>query len=340
MSGGLEPALRHGGALDAAISRFGGARADWLDLSTGINPSPPPLPPVPQDAWTRLPERAAEDRLIVAARSAYGASEDASIVAAPGSQALISNLPFCLAPSKVAILSPTYSEHGLSFTAARHDVLRVPSIETVPDDAVTVVVVNPNNPDGRHVAPADLLSLADRLAARGGLLVVDEAFVDAESDWNLAASAGRPGLLIHRSFGKVYGLAGLRLGFALTTRELARRLSERLGPWAVSGPALAIGTAILEDDDLRDRISAQLAANAERLQCLLQKAGLEIVGRTSLFVTVRHPHAHRLHEALCRRNILTRPFDHSPEWLRFGLPGAVADWDRLEEVLAKALPLG
>ncbi|MCK5934766.1 MAG: threonine-phosphate decarboxylase [Fulvimarina manganoxydans] len=335
-----DPALRHGGALDAAIARFGGVRADWLDLSTGINPLPPSLPPVPADAWTRLPEREAEDRLIAAARSAYGAGKEAAIVAGPGSQALISNLPFCLSPSKVAILSPTYSEHGLAFAAAGHDVLRISFLDALPGDAATVVVVNPNNPDGRHIAPADLLSLAERLAGRGGLLVVDEAFVDAEPHWSVAASAGMPGLLIHRSFGKVYGLAGLRLGFALTTCELAGRLSERLGPWAVSGPALAIGTAILEDGGLRKRLSRQLNANADRLKSLLQTAGLEIVGRTALFVTIRHANAYRLHAALCGHHILTRPFDHSPDWLRFGLPGADADWDRLGEALAKILRLG
>ncbi|RFC63053.1 threonine-phosphate decarboxylase [Fulvimarina endophytica] len=336
--GCAEPVFaRHGGALDAAIARYGGRREDWLDLSTGINPRPAPLPDLSMEAWTRLPERGMEERLREAARRAYGAGKEAGIVAAPGSQAIISNLPFLFAPTSVAVLDPSYREHSAAFAAAGHDVRSFHGLADIPTDARIVVVVNPNNPDGRRFAPRELLALRERLASRGGLLIVDEAFADAEPDLSLASQAGCEGLLVHRSFGKFYGLAGLRLGFALTTRTLAARLAERLGPWAVSGPALSIGASFLEDAPLGARLRASVIDQGERRDGVFARLNIPILGRTALFATIRHGQAGRLHDALCRRLILTRPFDYAPDWLRIGNPPGRGEAERLEEALAEAL---
>lgn len=333
----LDAILGHGGALDAASSAYGGRREDWLDLSTGINPSPPHLPPIPDDVWRRLPDRKLEGEAIEAARRFYGAPAEAGIVAAPGSQALISLLPFCLAPAAVAIVEPTYSEHRRAFEAAGHDVTGIAGLGKVPSQAKVVVVVNPNNPDGRLSRKADLLPLAAELAIRGGLLVVDEAFMDAEPAESLASETGRPGLLVHRSFGKVFGLAGLRLGFALTTPALASRLAGRLGPWATSGPALAVASDLMRDGAGLLALRGDLSRQSERLRATLGEAGLPIVGRTALFATIRHERAHALFEALCRRRILTRPFSHRTDWLRFGNPANDGEAGRLREALRSAL---
>ncbi|MDY8107696.1 threonine-phosphate decarboxylase CobD [Fulvimarina sp. 2208YS6-2-32] len=330
------PFKTHGGALDAAIERYGGSRADWLDLSTGINPAPPPVPDLLPDTWSRLPERAAEQRLANAARSAYGAPAKAGIAIAPGTQALISLLPYLFEPRTVAILDPTYSEHGRAFAAAGHTPCSFSHLAAIADAATIVVVVNPNNPDGKRFARRDLLDLADRLARRGGLLVVDEAFTDPEPGLSVAQETGRDGLLVLRSFGKFFGLAGLRLGFALTTPALAASLAARLGSWAVSGPALAIGTAFLEDRALIARVRVALGIQTDTLFGVLARVGLDVVGQTQLFATVHHPFAHALHGALCRRHILTRPFGYAPEWLRFGNPGEAHQALRLERALVES----
>jgi len=330
-------ALQHGGALDAAIARHGGARADWLDLSTGINPSPPPLPKLDPTLWQRLPEGGLEHDALAAARRCYGAPKTAGIVAAPGTQALIAALPRLFASTDVAILAPTYSEHALTFAAAGHRVSRFERLEAVSGAARIVVVVNPNNPDGRIFEPAELLALADRLAAQDGLLVVDEAFADVDASRSLASRTGRDGLLVYRSFGKFFGLAGLRLGFALTTPTLAAQLAERLGTWAVSGPALAIGAALLGNDALVAETRAGILRQQRRLRTTLAAVGLPLVGGTGLFATVAHPGAHELFAALCRRHILTRPFQTPADWLRFGNPADGAEAARLETALRAAL---
>ena len=330
-------ALQHGGALDAAIARHGGARADWLDLSTGINPSPPPLPDLDPTLWQRLPEAGLERDALAAARRCYGAPDTAGIVAAPGTQALIAALPHLFAPTDVAILAPTYSEHALTFAAAGHRVTRFEGLKAVSDRARIVVVVNPNNPDGRVFEAAELLALADRLAARDGLLLVDEAFADVDGTRSLAPCTGRDGLLVYRSFGKFFGLAGLRLGFALTTPALATQFGERLGTWAVSGPALAIGAALLGDDALVAETRAGILRQQGLLRATLGAVGLPLVGGTGLFATVAHPRAHDLFAALCRCRILTRPFQTPGDWLRFGNPADGAEAARLETALRAAL---
>jgi len=331
------PALRHGGALDAAIARHGGRREDWLDLSTGINPVAAELPDFPPDAFSRLPESSLERAALDAARRAYGAPAAAGIVAAPGSQALISLLPFLLPPTEIAIVEPTFAEHRRVFTAAGHEVAGIDRPEDIVDTVKIAVVVNPNNPDGRVFSRAELFELHERMAARGGLLVVDEAFMDVTPEISLAAETGRPGLLIHRSFGKFFGLAGLRLGFALTTPDLARRLSKRLGPWAVSGPALLCAEALLGDDAAIRATRQRIRRQAEMLFEAVLDRRTPLVGRTALFATICHERAGGLFEALCRRRILTRPFAERPDWLRIGNPAGPDDAARLRAALAEAL---
>ncbi|HDZ74429.1 MAG TPA: threonine-phosphate decarboxylase [Aurantimonas coralicida] len=330
-------ALRHGGALDTAIARHGGRREDWLDLSTGINPVPAELPDFPPEAFSRLPESSLERAALDAARRAYGAPADAGIVAAPGSQALISLLPFLIPPTEVAIVEPTYAEHRRAFVAAGHEVAGIDRPDEIVDTVTVAVVVNPNNPDGRVFSRAELFELHERLVARGGLLVVDEAFMDVTPEMSLASQAGRPGLLIHRSFGKFFGLAGLRLGFALTTPDLAGRLSERLGPWAVSGPALVCAEALLGNDAAIRATRQRIRRQAEMLFEAVLDRRTPLVGRTALFATIRHERAGALFEALCRRSILTRPFAKRPDWLRIGNPAGPDDAARLRAALAEAL---
>ncbi len=319
--------IAHGGGLIAARARFPHARRPWIDLSTGINPVPYPLPPMPANVVTRLPEPEQVAALELAAAAAYGMSDPAAIVAAPGTQALIHLLPRLLPRGTVSVLSPTYAEHHAAWALAGHAVSKTAALA----EADAVVVVRPNNPDGRVPDRAALLALADRLAARGGLLVVDEAFADLEG-CSLASALPRPGLLLLRSFGKTYGLAGLRLGFALANPALAVKLRQALGPWAVSGPAVWAGRHGLADREWRAAAATRLAADAARLDSALGCAGCRLIGGTRLFRLVEHEDAVALADRLGEAGILVRRFADHPHWLRFGLPGP-SDWDRLNAAL-------
>ncbi|HEY4136399.1 MAG TPA: threonine-phosphate decarboxylase CobD [Alphaproteobacteria bacterium] len=327
----------HGGDLAGAATRFGspasnGISGGWLDLSTGINPQPYPFMPLDPALWHRLPQQAMQDALISAAASCYRVGERAAIVAAPGTQAILQWLPRLLPPAKVAVLAPTYGEYAPNWRAAGHEVTIIHELATAAA-AQVVVLANPNNPDGRRIAPETLLALADDLAARDGWLVVDEAFADAEPEISLSARAGMAGLVLLRSFGKFYGLAGLRLGFALAPTDLATRLREALGPWAVSGPAQAIGAQALADRAWAADTRERLALASASLAGLLRRAGLASAGGAPLFQLVRHPQAAALYDHLGRQGILTRTFAEQPDWLRFGLPAA-RDVARLEAALA------
>lgn len=323
------PVPDHGGALARAEARFGRPPEGWLDLSTGINPWPYPVPPLPAEVWQRLPDQDALDRLKAAAAAGYGAPDPAVVAVAPGSQALIQLLPRCRPAGRVAVVGLTYAEHARCWRRLGHAVAEVPDLDAA-GEADVVVVTNPNNPDGRRIAPARLLALADRLAARGGLLVVDEAFADVAPELSLAGAAGRPGLCALRSFGKFYGLAGLRLGFALAPPALVAGIEAELGPWAVPGPALSVGAAALADSEWPALARRRLRAAAADLDRALTGCGLPVIGGTDLFRLVRVPDAARLYVRLARRGILTRPFAARPDWLRLGLPPDAHGLARLE----------
>lgn len=332
----MSEAISHGGNLAAARARFGEPAEGWLDLSTGINPQPYPfLAPEPA-AWQRLPQQTDMDGLIDAAARRYGVTDRACIVAAPGSQAALQWLPRLILPTQVTVLGPTYGEYAPTWRAADHGVTTVRELNGATNASV-VVLANPNNPDGYRYPPEILLQLAEGLQARGGWLIVDEAFADADPEISLAAHAGKPGLILLRSLGKFYGLAGLRLGFALAPAEFAARLAGAMGPWAVSGPALAIGAQALNDTAWAGETRQRLALASARLAGLLRQNGLTLVGGTALFQLASHPEAAKLYEHLGRHGILVRAFEAEPSWLRFGLPAA-RDAARLDAALAAFAP--
>jgi len=329
----IEP-IEHGGDLDAARRRYPAAPEPWIDLSTGINPHAYPFASPATGYWQHLPQRSAELALRAAAAVRYGAPDADNIAAAPGTQALIQLLPRLLDPTEVAVLAPTYAEHALCWARAGH---RVTERATLADigTAGIVVAVNPNNPTGARIAPGDLATLAAKLAEKDGLLVVDEAFADFTPEQSLVPRR-LPRTVVLRSFGKAYGLAGLRLGFAVAQVPFARRLRAELGPWPVSGPALAIGTAALGDSVWIAAMGDKLAVACGRLDGLLTAAGFTVLGGTHLFRLAEHRHARHVADALGRDGIHVRQFAAHPAWLRFGLPGAEPAWQRLACALGAA----
>ncbi|MCK1549975.1 threonine-phosphate decarboxylase [Bradyrhizobium sp. 177] len=317
----------HGGNLDQAQQRFGGRAEDWIDLSTGINRLPYPVGEVSSRAWSALPSRAEIEALHQAARHAYRTS--AAVVALGGAQAAIQLLPQLAPPGRARILAPTYNEYAGVLSAAGWDVEEVSALDALAG-ADLAIVVNPNNPDGRCHTPKDLLALLPRV----GRLVVDESFADVAPQLSLA-SEDRPGLLILRSFGKFYGLAGLRLGFALGNSSDIARLAAMSGPWPVSGAAIAIGCRALGDDAWAEATSARLARDCGRLDRIVQSQGWTLVGGTQLFRLYETPDALAAQEKLARRHIWSRVFAREPTWLRLGLPGGEPEWSRLAEALAR-----
>jgi cobalamin biosynthesis protein CobC len=329
----MEPALLHGGNLVAARQLFPDAPQPFVDLSTGINPHSYPVPPLPPDLLTRLPEPAAVDDLAAIAAGAYGAPSRDCMVPAPGTQILLAPIAALVPPGTAAVLGPTYGEFARAAALAGHNVAEVEHVEQL-RGVDLAIVANPNNPDGRVVKKHELLDLADARGSRG-LLLIDEAFMDVSpAGASLGGEVARHNIVVLRSFGKFFGLAGLRLGFALARPEIATRLAAGLGPWAVSGPAVIIGQRALADTEWASAMRERLEQEAQRLDAVLAGIAVDVVGGTSLFRLVRTPAAESLFEHLGRAGILVRRFLEYVTWLRFGLPGSEASWERLCTALA------
>ncbi|BCG72769.1 threonine-phosphate decarboxylase [Mesorhizobium sp. 113-1-2] len=331
----LEGAVDHGGSLGRARALFPDAPQPFVDLSTGINPHSYPLFDLPATTLWRLPEAGRARELTEIAASTYGAPSPANVVAAPGTQILLPRVASLVRPGKALVLGPTYAEHARAAAIAGHQVSEVSDFAALAD-ADLAIIVNPNNPDGRVIERDRLLALAAGLRARGGLLVVDEAFMDVgPRQHSLAGDADRGGLVVLRSFGKFFGLAGLRLGFALSDAATVELLETQFGPWAVAGPALEYGIRALADIGWQDAMQASLAEAAGRLDGLFGRFGVPVAGGTTLFRYLSLPDAAGLFSALGERGVLLRHFYDRPHVLRAGLPGSEEEWQRLESALAE-----
>lgn len=329
----------HGGRLGAARATYSQAPQPWIDLSTGINPRSYPAPRARGLALNRLPDIGELSRLEAVAAAAFGVGDPRRVAATGGTEPALRLLPYVLGQKAVAIAGPTYGSHadGWERAGVPSRVLADAELESAIADQTALLLVNPNNPDGRIVSRDRLRHLHDAVAARGGVLVVDEAFAEVSPESSVADIAGSgeaQQLVVLRSFGKFYGLAGLRLGFVVGAPGLSARIRGVIGDWPVSVDALAAGLAAYSDRDWAQRTRAQLARSARRLDGLLGRSGFEVVGGTSLYRLVRADDAPVRFERLASAGILTRPFQHDASLLRFGLPGTADAWRRLNDALA------
>lgn len=314
----------HGGNLGAAVAEFGGDAADWIDLSTGINGVAYPVGDISAQAWTRLPER---DQLAALERTAQAAYDcRCDVVAVAGAQAAIQLVPGLNPTGLASILTPTYNEHAAALRAAGWAVHEVKTLDALAGSDLAVVV-NPNNPDGSVYGADQLLALAGKV----GMLVVDESFVDPAPHQSLAIKSTTlpENIVILRSFGKFYGLAGMRLGFVLCAPAVAARVREMTGPWPVSGMAIEVAQRALADRSWATATVARLEREAARLDLLAENAGWTLVGGTPLFRTYATPNAKRAQRQLAAQHIWTRIFPYSDSWIRLGLPKRESDWSRL-----------
>jgi cobalamin biosynthesis protein CobC len=326
-------ALRiHGGRIDAAAQLYPLAPQPWIDLSTGINPVAWPVPQIALASYQRLPLARDMANVAAAAAAAYGLPANAAIVPVPGSEIAIRLLPGMIGAGRIGILAPTYGSHAEAWRDAGAEVHELAALPD-PDrhEFETLIVINPNNPDGRAIARADLAAFAQAWSAPGRRLIVDEAFADVRSDLSLLALPELPaGTVVLRSLGKFFGLAGLRVGFVIVTEADASAWRRLLGDWPLSGPACEIAALALRDTAWIAATRARLAADRRRLDGMLGRAGLKLLGGTDLFALFEAKDGVDLLDHFARAGILVRGFAAAPRHYRFGLAADEAAWQRLE----------
>jgi cobalamin biosynthetic protein CobC len=321
--------LEHGGRLREAANRYGIPLTDWLDLSTGINPNGWQVPSLPTQCWQRLPED--DDALLPNARLYY---QNSSLLAVAGSQAAIQLLPTLRPPSRVGVIHPAYAEHAAGWQNAGHQlrILAIDHVDAELDILDVLIIINPNNPTGKLWEPAQLLDWHRKLSERGGWLIVDEAFIDNMPEYSLSALPVQKELIILRSVGKFFGLAGIRCGFIIAEQTLLSAIAEKLGPWTISHPARYVTALALADRAWQQATILSLNQQGQRLVTLLTEQGWNAQGTSALFQWLAHPQAEKLHTLLAKQGIFTRLFKR-PDSLRFGLPGHEVDWQRLQQAL-------
>ncbi|MBU6461994.1 MAG: threonine-phosphate decarboxylase [Bradyrhizobium sp.] len=332
MGKGIDGLRIHGGRIDLAASLYPSAPKPWIDLSTGINPIPWPVPAISPARYQRLPFASEITEMTAAASAAYGLPGNARMLPVPGSELAIGLLPRMIGDGRVGILAPTYGSHASAWRAAGADVHEFAELSDMDrPDLKTLVVVNPNNPDGRIISCADLAAFGRTTTSNGGHLIVDEAFADVRPDVSLLALPELPaGTIVLRSLGKFFGLAGLRVGFVIVTEQDATVWRQLLGDWPVSGPACEIATSALRDSDWIAATRKRLAKERKRLDSVLSQAGLKLLGGTDLFGLFEAPDGIDLLDHFARAGILVRGFAGAARQYRFGLPADEPGWRRLE----------
>lgn len=332
----LEIFRKHGGKVETARALFPQVRAPWIDLSTGISPWAYPFAALSSDVFTRLPSPESLAELECAAASSFGVDDPAYVVAMPGSDLALRVMGQVFDGGRVAVVRPGYSGHVLAWNGARVSPISADEIERAACEHDVIVLANPNNPDGRWIERDKLLEIAAGLSERDGTLIVDEAFADVAPEQSLcnAVREGADGLVVLRSFGKFYGLAGVRLGFVVTAcSSVARAFRSGIGDWPVSGVSIAIGTEAYRDIPWQQQQRRRLISAAERLDRFLIRADAEVIGGSALFRLIRCADGDALFRHLLAHGILTRPFASDPQLVRFGLPGEEDDWSRLAQAL-------
>ena len=307
--------IEHGGNLEKAMQSYGGLRSDWIDISTGISPFSAPLPELSVSDWHRLPENASLDELAHIAKNYYASKHDCLVTS--GSQFLINYLPDLL-KGDIGILGPTYGEYAASFVRQKSSYKSLSSIKNI-GDVHSIILANPNNPDGRLYAQDELYELAGVLKLRGGHLVVDEAFCDVCENASMLATDPIDNLIVLKSFGKFFGLAGARIGFVFADNDVLRPIECLQGPWSVSGPSISVAKHVLTRDGIYHHLREKISNRHSQFIQMLGKTSLNIVGGTKLFTLIEHENAANLYELLLAEKILTRKFDYNAHWLRLGL---------------------
>ncbi|WED28722.1 aminotransferase class I/II-fold pyridoxal phosphate-dependent enzyme [Vibrio sp. DW001] len=336
--------IKHGGNLLQITKCYGGDIDQWVDLSTGVSPYTYPISDLPDSVWNQLPQE--NDGLEVAAKNYYQSPEEPLAVA--GSQAAIMLLPDAVKQIRggrtgvVALPKVGYKEHQHAWchnrTGSGNDAWQVVWYDDMPtpeqiNQCDVVVIINPNNPTGYQFDVDYLLTLHQALVRKNGILIVDEAFIDIHPQKSiLCAINDLENLIVLRSIGKFFGLAGARVGFLYATEPLKSNVAERLGPWAVTGPSRWVVKHAIVDHEWQNKTSKKIEEASSKLKALLSNYLTSDFQGTPLFTTVYVENAPYLHEMLCQHQVFTRLCDEMNA-VRFGLPASAFQWDKLESAL-------
>lgn len=327
--------MLHGGQLKEAKIQFPHVVQRWIDLSTGINPYAYPFSPITPDRSTQLPSIEDEHRLRGMAALRYGVRDQRLIAMAPGTQILISLLPYTLEAQQVCVFGPTYMEHINTWQQAHIPVHQVTTLDDFmrfsTQEQTVGVLCNPNNPDGRLLNVQQMQAIIHQWGSCHNHIIVDEAFMDFEGQ-TIASLLPHPALTILRSFGKAYGLAGVRLGFLLSNASYVEKVRQMLGSWAISGAALHIGLQAFKNREWILQAQDQLSKQVQQFDQLFMQHACKIVGGTHLFRLIEMQNAQDLWEYLAKHGIWVRKFDYNSQWLRFGLPQE-QDWNRVQKTI-------
>lgn len=306
----------HGGNSDEAAKAYGFAANEMVDLSTGISPIAYDMALPSSKAFQALPLNSDLEQLLHHAKHAYGVPAGAAICAGAGSQSLLSALPKLYEPTVIWCPEPTYNEHRYRWERAGH---HVDGSAHCPKEARIIILGHPNNPTGHIWSHADKDQYLAHVKAKGGLLIIDEAFADASPDISFMADADDDSIMILRSVGKFFGLAGLRVGFAIGGTKMIASLADEIGPWPLSQPAMIVAGRALQDSRWQDSHRKKLGEKSAWLAIRLQKAGFELVAHTPLFITIRHHNIAAFHDHLARHGYWTRLYANQPDMMRLGL---------------------
>ncbi len=325
--------FEHGGDLDRAITQYGGNRKDWIDLSTGINPYSYPVSnlvsSLSSDFLRDLPDQQLIETTAQSARNAYQANFSGLPLA--GAQQAIQLFPSIIevGSKKACILHPSYNEYEAQLQKAGWQITHCHHLDEM-TGADCAIIANPNNPDGRQFLPTELLELAGIV----GTLIIDESFCDLYPHLSVLplTTEQHQNIIIFRSFGKFYGLAGLRLGFVFSHSKTLKQFESAAGKWAVSAPALAIGAGALQDENWRQQTMAKLTHDAKRLDRIAHQNGLHLIGGTDLFRLYQWDNAKNMQDKLAGHKIWSRIFSYSENWIRLGIP-TDDSWERVQRAL-------
>ena len=196
-----------------------------------------------------------------------------------------------------------------------------------------LIITNPNNPDGYTWDKSKLLDIADTLAKNNGVLIVDEAFADLTPENSLASDNLPENIILLRSLGKFFGLAGLRLGIARLPNFIKQKTILEFGPWSVNALALKIAQYALQDKTWISNTRLNLKSNADNLSDILIKSGFHTMGKTDLFQLVEHRDFEYINNKLTQNGIYVRTFENDKKLMRFGLPKNEEEFLRLKETL-------
>ena len=346
------PLPEHGGDLVTASKQYGIALDHWIDLSTGINPEPYPVENINPEAFTRLPYQKGE--FIDAVNDYYGRHAYAAL---SGTQTAIELLPGLLPDYPVLLPEVGYSEHLYSWQRHGHSIYQYPSysqagaLESIKtyieqNNQRHIVVIQPNNPTGLFIEHQELTLVSNQLS-KGAYLIVDEAFMDVTPERSLLNHALPDNVIVMRSFGKFFGLAGIRLGFCFAHASLISRLEEKLILWSVNGPAQWLATKALKDVNWQCKTRERLFLNAQATQQLFsplwQYFSLIDSQHTALFSSYVLPadQAKRIYQQFAQAGILLRLFllEGAQAILRVGIlsTGQISSFSRVEAAVKQCV---